>query len=205
VRTTHFALVAVVLACLPTPSLRAQDGCAGVTDGVLCTDDGDPCTTDLCAAETCRHDAVPNRITCDPVVDAYRRTLGLRVQAVESTMLAGALPIPDAERVVVTDGLATIETTLIRASDALAGRLPIPPLASGETLAQARARATFGIVRDTPGVAKAALVATRRPAVKALGPLAADLARRMRFLYRSLAKLKRELRRLQRVSGVLAR
>jgi hypothetical protein len=40
------------------------------------------------------------------------------------------------------------------------------------------------------------------PAVRAaIGAPVGDLARRVRFLYRSTNQLKRELRRLQRVSG----
>ena len=101
------------------------------------------------------------------------------------------------------DALTLAESVLARASDALAGRLVIPPPAAGETLAQARARAAFGIVRDGPARVRAGTKAVHAAPGQAL--IAGDLARRMRFLYRSLTMLKRELRRLQRVSGVLAR
>jgi hypothetical protein len=170
-------------------------------------DDLDPCTSDTCASFVCTHTSVPDRVTCDPVTDAYRRTLGLGDILAELATLLAAPPLPDAARAVVTDALDAAASDLTRASAALAGRLEIPPPAAGETLAQARSRAAFGIARTAPPRVKAVLKALRTPEVRvAIGAATAiDLARRARFLYRGTNQLKRELRRLQRVSGVFTR
>jgi len=140
---------------------------------------------------------VPNRVTCDPVQDAYRRTLGLGALVVEMRELLAASPLEEGPRAAVMSVLQIVGADLAAASDALAGRITLPPPASGETLAQVRARAGLGLVVGTPPLV--------RPTIRVLVHPAPDLARRARFLYRSTNLLKRELRRLQRVSGVFAR
>jgi hypothetical protein len=204
VRLLYIALAVALVSAAPA---RADDECTGLAEGALCADDLDPCTTDRCASLVCTHTPVPDRVTCDPIADAYRRTLGLGDILSELVALLASAPLPDVARVVVDDALGAAASDLARASDALAGRLEIPPPAAGQTLAQARARAAFGIARETPPRLRTVSKTLRIPAVRAaLGAEAAvDLARRARFLYRGTNQLKRELRRLQRVSGVFTR
>lgn len=198
--------IALALATLGAPSVvraQADDSCVGAMVGTPCPDDQDPCTVDQCdGAGTCQHVPVPNRVTCDPVLDAYRRTLGLRDLVVELTAELAGLVLPSNPRLVLDRSLAGTLGDLSRASDALAGRIDVPPPGPGETLALARARAAFGIVRVTPPRIRGVSRVLSVPAVRAaIGPSVADLARRVRFLYRSTNQLKQELRRLQRVSG----
>jgi hypothetical protein len=206
VRFLYIALAIGALGALSAARAQTADSCTGAMVGTVCPDDQDPCTVDQCEADTCRHVDVPNRVTCDPVQDAYRRTLGLRDLVSELTAQLADLVLPDTARIVVDDALGGAMTDLGRASDALAGRIAVPPPGPGETLAQARARAAFGIARVTPprirGVSRVLAV----PAIRgSIGAPVVDLAKRARFLYRSTNQLKRELRRLQRVSGTFVR
>jgi len=206
VRFLYIALTAALLGPPATGTHAADDACLLAPDGTVCPDDDDPCTVDQCADETCLHVDVPNRSTCEPLVDAYRRTLGLGELIGEVRGQLETVALSETAHALVGNALEAAANDLARASDALAGRIAVPPPAAGETLAQARARAAFGISRVTPprvhGVVKVLAV----PGVRAAGgPNVVYLARRVRFLYRSTNQLKRELRRLQRVSGVFAR
>jgi hypothetical protein len=207
VRFLYIALAIGALGGPPAARAQTVDSCSGAILGTPCPDDDDPCTADQCDdSGVCRHVDVPNRVTCDPVQDAYRRTLGLRDLVAELTAQLAVVELPGTARVVVDDALGGATSDLRRASDALAGRIVVPPPGAGETLAQARARAAFGIARVTPprirGVSRVLAV----PAVRAsIGTSVVDLAHRVRFLYRSTNQLKRELRRLQRVSGTFTR
>jgi hypothetical protein len=194
VRLLHIGLVLTLVA--GTVPARAQSSCS-TPDGTLCTDDEDPCTTDVCEGGVCVHASVPNRVTCDPVLDAYRRTLGLGALVTELHGMIGTSVMGDDAKAAVGAALDVVGGDLAAASDALAGRLAIPPTASGETVAEVRARVAWGLVRDTPPLV--------RPVIHTLARSAPDLVRRARFLYRSTNQLKRELRRLQRVLGVFAR
>jgi hypothetical protein len=198
VRWLYIALAVVLAMVESTAPVRAGNLCDAAVDGTLCPDDEDPCTNDQCTAGICHHDDVPNRVTCDPVVDAYRRTLGLGDLVQEISALAAAATLPDASRLTIEKGLDGTGADLALASDVLAGRIPIPAPEAGQTLAQTRAHAAFTIARMTPPRVRTVLLALS-------GPSTADLARRARFLYRSTNQLKRELRRLQRVSGVFTR
>jgi hypothetical protein len=203
VRLLHIALAAA-LAGIPAGTPAADDPCPVAADGTACPDDNDPCTVDRCAGGTCVHGDVPSRPTCEPVFDAYLRTLGLG--ALVADLRAQLETLPDSARMVLEDPLEAIAGDLVAASDTLAGRVEIPAPSPGQTLAQARARIAFGIARLTPPRARAVLKVLANPAVRAaIGPMSADLARRFRFLYRSANQFKRELRRLQRVSGTFAR
>lgn len=205
-RRLHIAFAVALVLGAGAPHVHAADPCDGVGDGALCPDDLDPCSDDLCAGGVCTHVAVPNRSMCDPVVDAYRRTLGLGDLVGELTALFDAATVPEPTRPFVDAALAGTGADLLRESETLAGRVIIPPPLPGETIAQARARAAFGVARSTPPRVHELLQAIRPPTVRAaVGPGIVDLARRARFLYRSTNKLKRELRRLQRVSGVFTR
>jgi hypothetical protein len=202
VRFLYIALAMVALGAPSATLAQTVASCTGAFEGAPCPDDDDPCTVDQCEADVCRHADVPNRAACDPVLDAYRRTLGLGDLVGDLTTQLGAVPLPDTARVVVDDALAGAAADLDRTSAALAGRITIPPPGPGETLAQARARAAFGIARVAPPRIRGVSRVLAAPAVRAaIGAPVGDLARRVRFLYRSTNQLKRELRRLQRVSG----
>jgi len=206
VRFLYIALAAALIGAPVGTAVAADDACLSVANGTLCPDDGDPCTTDQCVDETCTHVDVPSRTTCDPVVDAYRRTLGLGVLVVDLRAQFETVPLPDAAHLLVGNALEAAGADLARSSDALAGRIVVPPPAAGETLAQARARAAFGITRVTPPRVRGVMKVLAVPGVRAAGGVdVLYLARRVRFLYRSTNQLKRELRRLQRVSGTFAR
>jgi hypothetical protein len=206
VRLLYIALATAVLLSVTAPIVRADGACVGLPEGTPCPDDEDPCTVDACLGGACSHVDVPSRVTCDPVVDAYRRTIGLGDLVDELAADLADATLPPTARVLVDDALASTTSDLVRASGALAGRLEIPPPGVGETVAQARARAAFGIARGTAPRVRAVLRVLAAPSVRsAVGLPVVDLARRVRFLYRSLNQLKRELRRLQRVSGVFAR
>ncbi len=205
-RFLYIALAAALLGGPAAPVARAQVDCSVASPGTLCEDDADPCTTDTCAGGVCTHVDVPNRTTCDPVIDAYRRTLGLADLLDELTADLAGMALPDTARVLVVSALDMTRADLARASDALAGRLAIPPPAPGETIAQARARSAFGIVRGMPPRVRSVVRVLAVPAVRSVGgPGVLDAARRVRFLYRSTNQLKRELRRLQIVTGVFSR
>jgi hypothetical protein len=202
----YIALAATFLQPVVAPIVHADDACVAAPDGTPCPDDEDPCTVDTCVGGTCEHVGVPSRVTCEPLVDAYRRTIGLTDLVDELAASLASATLPPTARILVDDALASTTADLVRASDALAGRLDIPPPAPGETLAQARALAAFGIARATPPRVLSVLRVLSAPAVRsAVGVPVVDLARRVRFLYRSINQLKRELRRLQRVSGVFVR
>ena len=201
-----YIVFAAALLGFSATAIRADEACIAAADGVPCPDDDDPCTVDQCAGGSCAHVDVPNRYTCEPLVDAYRRTLGLLqlVNAVREEFATIALP--ETAMVLVSDALAATAGDLARSSDALAGRIAVPPPAAGETLAQARSRAAFGIARGTPPRIRGVVKVLHVPAVRAAGgSTTVSLARRVRFLYRSANQLRRELRRLQRVSGVFTR
>jgi hypothetical protein len=197
VRCLHIALAAVLLGAAGSPIVRADETCLAAADGTACLDDDDPCTVDRCAGGACAHVDVVNRATCEPLLDAYRRTLGLGDLVDELAATLSGSTLPEATRAVVMDALGGTADDLARASDALAGRADVP--APG-------ARAAFGIARLTPPRVRLVVKSLKTPGVQsAIGPAAADLARRVRFLYRSTNQFKRELRRLQRVSGQFAR
>ena len=67
--------------------------------------------------ETCTHVDVPTRTTCDPVVDAYRRTLGLGVLVVDLRTQFDTLALPDAARVLVGNALDAARADLARSSN----------------------------------------------------------------------------------------
>ena len=79
--------------CQPGPGADAQ-GCVIDTssfENTTCTDDMNPCTTDVCHAGTCNHDPVADQSGCSPVVPSYNRALDLRpvVQVGELALDAG--------------------------------------------------------------------------------------------------------------------
>jgi hypothetical protein len=202
----RFLYIAVAAALLGPIGVVRADECMVAIDESACPDDGDPCTLDRCAGGICTHVDVPNRSTCDPVIASYLHTVGLDTLVGELETQLATMTLPDTARGLLAAALDATTGALVRAADALAGRIVMPEPAPGETLAQARARAAFGIARGVPPRVRSVVRVLRFPAVRAAGGSATvDLAQRARFLYRSSNQLKRELRALQRVSGVFAR
>ena len=202
--------VCVPAACDPRAAGADAAGCVALPDraaGSECVEDGDPCTDDTCAAGGCVHAPVPNKTTCDPVRDAYERTLVLAATAERlSRRIAEAFP---AGGTPLTASAADITSTFQGVARILAGKeggssAPSPPFVS---VAQERARMASLRVRPTP----AQLGALLREVSRALqrGMLAVDagrdLRRQARDLLRGTKALKRELKRLQVVSRSFAR
>lgn len=210
VRLLYIALAAALGSVAVGPSgigpAQAEDACTAAPDGTLCPDDQVPCTIDRCATGVCAHVDVPDRITCDPVLTAYGQTLELGRLVGELEDALSAATLPDVARVLVRDALDGTAGDLARSTEVLGGRIDIPPPAAGETLAQARARSGYGIARTIPPRVRSVMLMLAVPGVRASGgPAVVELAQRTRFLYRGANRLKRELRRLQRVSGVFTR
>lgn len=193
----------LVLTATPTGAGAATPDCA-TPDAAVCTEDGDPCTVDHCVAGTCVHDPLPDPAGCEPVLDAYRRTLGLGGFVADFTTRVDAAGLADGIRFVADGALGDVAGDLAAASSLLAGRTPAATV-GGQTTAQVRAGAASAVLAATSDRVRTLqeAITSARPTLER--PVAVDLARRARFLYRSVGQLKRELRRLQRVSGVFVR
>lgn len=206
-RFLYIALAAALLgSAQPRIVVAADDPCPASPDATACPDDDDPCTVDACAGGVCQHVDVPNRSSCDPLIATYHEASGLAtlVDELHDAVVAASLPLT--AHVLLTNALQATEASLVRTADALAGRIPLPPPTGSDTIAQARSRAAFGIARATPARVRSVLRLLAVPSVRAAsGASIDDLARRARFLYRNTSQLKRDLRRLQRVSGTFAR
>jgi hypothetical protein len=207
VRFLYIALAAALLGPSDPPLVAAaEDLCAASPAATACPDDDDPCTVDACSGGICQHVDLPNRASCDPVIDAYQRASGLATLVDELNAAVVAASLPETAHVLLTNALAATSASLDRTADALAGRILLPPPAGGETISQARSRAAYGIARATPARVRSVLRLLAVPSVRTAGGSSIDdLARRARFLYRNTNQLKRDLRRLQRVSGTFAR
>jgi hypothetical protein len=139
VRFLYIALAAALIGAPVRTAAAADDACLTAADGTVCPDDEDPCTTDHCIDETCTHVDVPSRTTCDPA----RRRLPARSGSASwsSTCARSSIQVPPpGPRPPGRDALGAAAPISPLSSDALAGRIVVPPPA-GETLAQARARA----------------------------------------------------------------
>lgn len=206
-RFLYIALAAALLSSLGPPSVSsADDPCASLPAAAPCPDDGDPCTVDACTGGVCGHTDVPDRTNCEPLVPVYNESVGLSALVAELDVAVTTATLPETARILMTNALQATAASLTRTSDALSGRITIPEPEAGETIAQARSQAAFGIARATPTRVRSVMRLLAVPSVRAAsGSSIDDLARRARFLYRNTNLLKRDLRRLQRVSGVFAR
>jgi hypothetical protein len=207
VRFLYIALAAALLWSPCRPSVSAADDlCASLPAAAPCPDDGDPCTVDACADGVCGHIDVADRTNCEPLVPVYNQAVGLGALVAELDAAVATATLPETARILMTNALQATAASLTRTSDALSGRIAIPEPAAGETITQARSRAAFGIARATPTRVRSVMRLLAVPSVRAAsGSSIDDLARRARFLYRNTNLLKRDLRSLQRVSGVFAR
>jgi len=205
----------VAAACAPARLAHDRAGCSTGpprAEGQECAEDADVCSRDVCRGGSCRHEPQPDRASCAPVQDAFRRTRALGTLAGELGMdvpPAASVP-PSASPVVngVLDRLAVIEAELAAAADALAGNGGLAPMLSGQPAdtsgipAAQRARIAFTIVLRTPGeVASFLQTLQEAQARQALGlATVRHLRRQGRALHRSTRGLKSELRRLARGS-----
>jgi hypothetical protein len=177
----------------------------------ICAEDGDPCTDDQCSKGICTHQNVPEVVTCQPVLGAFRKSLGLtsltrglmaEVKGMNAPSGAGSGAIG-----ALGQRLEIVETTLLGVVNALAGKLSAEQprkrarIDLPETPAQQRARIAFVQIKRTPKQVQAflqQLTEARARAALRLEHVRA-LRRRGRLLLRGTKTLKGELKRIQRV------
>ncbi|MFN8546077.1 MAG: hypothetical protein U0807_18000 [Candidatus Binatia bacterium] len=210
--------------CNPNADGHEASGCVRVpqlANGRACVEDGDPCTNDVCREGACAHEAVASRLTCDPVRPAYdrARTLAGRARGLRGTvtelLAAGTPGLPDGAT--LTGTLDDLAAALDAAAATLGGRTSAAAasrraagaraVAVSLTPSQERARIAFVQVRSTPASVRGFLAELGTAQVRAgLAPaIRSDLRRRGRDLLRGTISLKRELQRLKRSQGSLAR
>jgi hypothetical protein len=207
----------VLAACAPERLDHDAAGCvvAAVADGAECSEDGDPCSDDVCTAGACRHTAVVEAALCAPIVAPFRKALGLAnaartlaKMAAEARSAAGAGDVAAANT--FDDRLDTLEAQLIRAARVLAGKVVPDPPRNGPlspTSAQSRAREALRVLRRAPAQAQAVRRLATTPGLRKAvgGPMAKDLGRRGRLLLKGTKTLKGDLRRILRFSETFAR
>jgi hypothetical protein len=210
--------------CQPGPGADAQ-GC--VTDSssfenTTCSDDMNPCTTDVCHAGACSHDPVNDQNGCSPVVPSYNRALDLRA-GVERL-----LAYMDDEAQVggntsgrLDDDLAAVAVDLDGTAAVLAGRTPDAgdPQVAGiarpvrgiplalTTIAQERGRVALLWARAAPAqvVNFLAAVSAGRRHGDLTPDVASELRRNGRILLAGTKALKRDVKNLQTTFSVFQR
>ena len=141
-------------------------------DGALCTEDGDPCSDDICHEGDCGHSRIDAWDACTPVSDAFREALALAALArgIESTVASVPAVATRPEIGTAVGGmlgpLERAKTDLETAVVALAARdESLPPAvregATDESPAAARARIAFAAVVGTPRQVRAFLALAR--------------------------------------------
>jgi hypothetical protein len=210
--------------CAPEREDHDANGCAveqsttNPRDGEPCAEDGDPCSDDRCHQGLCRHEPIPQVTTCTSVTAPFRKALGLAAltrslaQDTANALQLGSSTEPSIAS--LTGRLQSVEDDLARVGLALAGKaigtagpaVSAPPILL-EAPAQQRARLAFVQVRRTPASVRGFLRTLGSARIRAaLGrENAAPLRRRGRLLLRGTRTLKGDLRRIQRVTGKLAR
>ena len=210
--------------CQPGPGADAQ-GCVIDTssfENTTCTDDMNPCTTDVCHAGTCNHDPVADQSGCSPVVPSYNRALDLRagVERLLAYMDNGAQVGGDTSGR-LDDDLAAVAVDLDGTAAVLAGRTPDAgnPQVAGiarpvrgipldmTTTAQERGRVALLWAAAAPAHVVdflAAISAGRRHGDLTTGA-ASELRRNGRILLAGTKALKRDVKNLQRTFSVFQR
>jgi len=207
--------------CSPEQQTRDAAGCVvaplEALSTPLCAEDGDPCTDDQCSAGRCVHQPVPEVVTCQPVLGAFRKALGLTsltrglmvdVKGTNEPSGTGGGPLA-----ALTQRLENVETALVSVAGALSGKITleeqpnVPRTSLPETPAQQRARIAFVQVRKTPKQVQnfLQLVAEARARAALRRGHARALRRRGQLLLRGTKTLKGELKRIQRVSKSFTR
>ena len=200
-------------ACVPQAGDADAAGCLpGTTlpEGAECAEDGEPCTDDVCRADSCVHSSVSDAATCEPVTKAFRLTLLLASQA-HAIAATAALLAPESQPAGARalDRLAQLKLALRDTARTLAGKTPLfpgPRRVSGlePTPAQLRAIAATGQVDGVSSLVREVLFRLRRLAPSSHPALLATTIERMRTLRRGVRRLKVELRRLRRVQQTFA-
>jgi len=209
--------------CDPAGANPDANGCISIPtqkNGQECTEDGDPCTADLCRDGACAHDALANHDTCDPVKPAFDQARQLAVDSRAIIPLVDQL-IPPAQQTPsdggpsLTGRLDGVAGNLDDAARALAGK-PVGQAGAAVALAevvlsrglppsesQERARIAFTQVLKTPGAVQGFLqrLVTAQTRAGLAAKATRDVRRRGRTLLRGTKALKRQLKRLQRSSG----
>jgi hypothetical protein len=210
--------------CQPGPGADAQ-GCitrSSAFENTTCSDDMNPCTTDVCHAGTCNHDPVDDQSGCSALVPSYDRALDLRA-GVERLL---AYMNDEAQVAGNTGGrldgdLAAVAVDLDGTAAVLAGRTPDvgDPQVAGiarpvrgiplalTTVAQERGRVALLWARAAPGHVVSFLAAVS--AGRRQGDLTPDAARELRrngrILLTGTKDLKRDVKNLQRTFSVFQR
>jgi hypothetical protein len=184
--------------CSPGPARR---------DGAECAEDGDACTTDVCAGGRCTHPPAPvDRASCAAVQDAFARARALRALTVD-VLATSRDPLP----AVVTSRLTAVRDAFDAAARALAGKdggaSATPSGGLAETAVIQRARRALGILRTIRRQMTALARSVRQPVVRAQvgGDVAGNLGRGVRGLARGLRALRAELRGLVAERGSFVR
>ena len=194
-----------LLAVAALSPVHAQICTPEVADGTPCEDDLDPCTDDRCDDGVCEHVVVGFVVACRPVALPFQRVLVLLPFTAELSQRVAGLPVGDppaftsGQRAALVTDVDAVHTQLDAVRATLAGR----ENEAGDT-AQSRAAAALG---DADGAARSAALGRSlvRAAVRAnqFGPdVRSELERSTADLVRGLKAVRRDLRRLRKVSQV---
>ena len=187
------------------PGVHAQTCTPAVQDGTPCEDDLDPCTDDRCDDGVCEHTTVGFVVACRPVEVPFQRVLVLLPFAADLQTRIGALPVGDppgftiGQRTALVNDLATFRQQFDVVRRTLAGL----EQAAGDT-AQTRAAAAL----DDADAALITSVLVRdlvRAAIRAKqfsDEIRRELERSSEDLVRGAKAVRRDLRRLRKVSQV---
>jgi len=221
-------------ACLPAvcdPAGPGADpaGCVAVPErvnGLVCAEDGDPCTDDTCMAGACAHAPVSNKPACDPIRPAYERALALAAAARDlSALVTGALSAAaastsgspgDSLAASVADVASTLEGVariLAGKAQALVGAVPLAAGPGGtspaglQNILKERAQMALEQLRRTPAAEQSVIhgIVLAQHRAELTPDTGHDLRHRGRDLLRGTKAFKRSLRRLKRVSQSFTR
>jgi len=187
------------------PGVRAQTCTPAVQDGTPCEDDLDPCTDDRCDDGVCEHTTVGFVVACRPVDVPFQRVLVLLPFASELSARIAGLPVGDppaftaGQRTALVNDLGTFRAQLDVVRRTLAGLEP----AAGDT---AQSRAAGALDDADAAMTSAVLVRSLvRAAIRAnqfSDEIASELDRSSADLLRGTKAVRRDLRRLRKVSQV---
>jgi hypothetical protein len=193
-------------AVLATASLVRAQPCAPTTPtGTPCEDDLDPCTDDRCDRGVCEHTTVGFAAACRPIVTPFQRVLVLASFTATLTTRVAALPVGDPPAFTSGQRAALVNdlTTLAAQLDALRGTLGGLDDTAGDT---AQSRAAAALPEADGAVRSVALIRSLvRAAIRAdqfVPATASELERSTADLLRGTKAVKRDLRRLRKVSQV---
>jgi hypothetical protein len=198
-------------ACAPGASDADAAGCLPGTplpEGAECAEDGEPCTDDVCHANSCEHASVPDTLTCEPVTKGFRLTLVLASQAHALAATVERLaPVTQPAAARALSRLAQLELALRDTARALSGRTALPARRAeglGPTTGQLRAIAAAGELDGASGLVREIVFNLRRLAPSSDAQLLATTLERGLALRRGVRRLKLELKRVRRVQQTFA-